>query len=90
MTNLIVGQPYWSKDIIFLVSDHEQIGMQAWLDGYHQMEAECKLLGFNHPYTILHEQIGMQAWLDGSHQMEAECKLLGYNYPDTCKLTYTT
>ena len=37
------GQPYWSKDIVFLVSDHEQIGMQAWLDGYHQVDAQCKL-----------------------------------------------
>ena len=39
---LSTGQPYWSKDIIFVVSDHEQIGMQAWLDGYHQVDAECK------------------------------------------------
>lgn len=27
---------YWSKDIIFLITDHEQIGMQAWLEAYHQ------------------------------------------------------
>ncbi|XP_061197375.1 glycosylphosphatidylinositol anchor attachment 1 protein-like [Saccostrea echinata] len=33
-------QTYWSKDIIFLVSDHEQIGLQAWLDGYHDIKAE--------------------------------------------------
>ncbi|KAK3581097.1 hypothetical protein CHS0354_033886 [Potamilus streckersoni] len=33
-------QPYWSKDIIFLVTDHEQIGMQAWLNGYHLLEAD--------------------------------------------------
>ncbi|KAL4235222.1 Glycosylphosphatidylinositol anchor attachment 1 protein [Mactra antiquata] len=33
-------QPYWSKDIIFLVTDHEQIGMQAWLDGYHHVYSE--------------------------------------------------
>ncbi|XP_064640517.1 glycosylphosphatidylinositol anchor attachment 1 protein-like [Lineus longissimus] len=31
---------YWAKDIIFLVTDHEQIGMQAWLDGYHNTENE--------------------------------------------------
>ena len=76
---------YWGIIIPTLISSpilHEQIGMQAWLDGYHQMEAECKLLGYNHPYTILHEQIGMQVWLDGYHQMEAECKLLGCNYPN--------
>ncbi|KAL3859873.1 hypothetical protein ACJMK2_010062 [Sinanodonta woodiana] len=33
-------QPYWSKDIIFLVTDHEQIGMQAWLEGYHLIDAD--------------------------------------------------
>lgn len=33
-------QTYWSKDIIFLVTDHEQIGIQAWLDGYHDIQSE--------------------------------------------------
>lgn len=28
-------QNYWAKDIIFLVTEHEQLGMQAWLDAYH-------------------------------------------------------
>lgn len=26
---------YWSKDIIFLVTDKNQLGMEAWLDAYH-------------------------------------------------------
>ncbi|XP_034933569.1 glycosylphosphatidylinositol anchor attachment 1 protein [Chelonus insularis] len=26
---------YWAKDIIFLITEHEQLGMQAWLDAYH-------------------------------------------------------
>ncbi|TSR16016.1 Glycosylphosphatidylinositol anchor attachment 1 protein [Bagarius yarrelli] len=26
---------YWAKDIIFLVNEHDLIGMQAWLEGYH-------------------------------------------------------
>lgn len=26
---------YWAKDIIFLVTDNEEIGMQAWLSAYH-------------------------------------------------------
>ncbi|XP_054724344.1 glycosylphosphatidylinositol anchor attachment 1 protein-like [Uloborus diversus] len=26
---------YWSKDIIFLITEHEMIGFQAWLDAYH-------------------------------------------------------
>lgn len=28
-------QKYWSKDIIFLVTDQEQLGMQAFLEAYH-------------------------------------------------------
>ena len=32
---LITGQKYWAKDIIFLVTEHEQLGVQAWLDAYH-------------------------------------------------------
>jgi glycosylphosphatidylinositol transamidase len=29
-------QHYWAKDVIFLVTQHEQLGMQAWLEAYHQ------------------------------------------------------
>lgn len=32
---LLAEQKYWAKDIIFLVTEHEQLGMQAWLDAYH-------------------------------------------------------
>lgn len=28
-------QVYWAKDIIFLVNEHDLIGMQSWLEGYH-------------------------------------------------------
>ncbi|XP_068158604.1 glycosylphosphatidylinositol anchor attachment 1 protein [Drosophila tropicalis] len=27
---------YWAKDLIFLVTEQEQLGMQAWLDAYHE------------------------------------------------------
>ncbi|CAG0887606.1 unnamed protein product [Cyprideis torosa] len=27
---------YWAKDIIFLVADQEQLGVQAWLEAYHR------------------------------------------------------
>ncbi|KAF5274120.1 hypothetical protein FQR65_LT04518 [Abscondita terminalis] len=27
-------QKYWSKDIIFLITEHEQLGIQAWLEAY--------------------------------------------------------
>lgn len=29
------SQKYWAKDIIFLVTEHEQLGVQAWLEAYH-------------------------------------------------------
>ncbi|KAM9789169.1 glycosylphosphatidylinositol anchor attachment 1 protein [Neosynchiropus ocellatus] len=29
------SQAFWAKDIIFLVNEHDLIGMQAWLEGYH-------------------------------------------------------
>ncbi|EDS27747.1 GPI transamidase component GAA1 [Culex quinquefasciatus] len=28
-------QKYWAKDIIFLITEQEQLGMQAWLEAYH-------------------------------------------------------
>ena len=33
---LILGQKYWAKDVIFLVTEHEQLGIQAWLEAYHK------------------------------------------------------
>uniref|UniRef100_A0A8C3UHS3 Glycosylphosphatidylinositol anchor attachment 1 protein n=1 Tax=Catharus ustulatus TaxID=91951 RepID=A0A8C3UHS3_CATUS len=29
------GQIYWAKDLIFLVTEHDLLGTQAWLEGYH-------------------------------------------------------
>ena len=29
------SQNYWAKDIVFLITEHEQLGMQAWLEAYH-------------------------------------------------------
>uniref|UniRef100_A0A914XH57 Glycosylphosphatidylinositol anchor attachment 1 protein n=1 Tax=Plectus sambesii TaxID=2011161 RepID=A0A914XH57_9BILA len=30
-------QIYWSKDLIFVFTEHETIGMQAWLSAYHRL-----------------------------------------------------
>ncbi|KDR22254.1 glycosylphosphatidylinositol anchor attachment 1 protein [Zootermopsis nevadensis] len=30
-------QKYWAKDVIFLVTEHEQLGVQAWLEAYHKV-----------------------------------------------------
>jgi len=37
-----IGQIYWAKDIIFLVNEHDLIGMQAWLEGYHHTNTTGK------------------------------------------------
>ncbi|RVE52116.1 hypothetical protein evm_003189 [Chilo suppressalis] len=36
------SQKYWAKDIIFLVTEHEQLGMQAWLEAYHGLQSDTK------------------------------------------------
>ncbi|XKL67971.1 hypothetical protein PGB90_003462 [Kerria lacca] len=35
-------QKYWAKDIIFLITEHEQLGIQAWLDAYHGTSSGAK------------------------------------------------
>ncbi|XP_063870072.1 glycosylphosphatidylinositol anchor attachment 1 protein-like [Scylla paramamosain] len=35
MAKFFSRQVYWAKDIIFLVTEHEQLGAQAWLEAYH-------------------------------------------------------
>ncbi|KFU93761.1 Glycosylphosphatidylinositol anchor attachment 1 protein, partial [Chaetura pelagica] len=31
------SQIYWAKDIIFLVNEHDLLGMEAWLEAYHDV-----------------------------------------------------
>uniref|UniRef100_A0A8D2PET9 Glycosylphosphatidylinositol anchor attachment 1 n=1 Tax=Zosterops lateralis melanops TaxID=1220523 RepID=A0A8D2PET9_ZOSLA len=31
------GQIYWAKDLIFLVTEHDLVGTQAWLEAYHDV-----------------------------------------------------
>ncbi|XP_069771236.1 glycosylphosphatidylinositol anchor attachment 1 protein [Narcine bancroftii] len=31
------GQIYWAKDIILLFNEHDMIGMEAWLEAYHDV-----------------------------------------------------
>lgn len=35
MAKFCLEEKYWSKDIIFLITEHEQLGAQAWLEAYH-------------------------------------------------------
>nr|CAG8446037.1 12712_t:CDS:10 [Entrophospora candida] len=34
----IYGYTYWSKDIIFLITDEGEAGVQAWLESYHDYQ----------------------------------------------------
>ena len=38
----ITEQVYWAKDIIFLITEHEQLGAQAWLEAYHRVECGAR------------------------------------------------
>ena len=39
-------QNYWAKDVIFLVTQHEQLGAQAWLEAYHQRSCGSGILNY--------------------------------------------
>lgn len=36
-------QKYWAKDIIFLITEQEQLGVQAWLEAYHGFDDNAVL-----------------------------------------------
>ncbi|KAI1301930.1 Glycosylphosphatidylinositol anchor attachment 1 protein [Halotydeus destructor] len=38
LANYFSRKTYWAKDIVFLISDHELVGVQAWLNAFHDME----------------------------------------------------
>lgn len=40
--HLFSAQKYWAKDIIFLITEHEQLGMQAWLEAYHGLHSDAE------------------------------------------------
>jgi len=37
---------YWARDIIFLITEHEQLGMEAWLEAYHHTPAGGHIIDF--------------------------------------------
>ncbi|CAL4128148.1 unnamed protein product, partial [Meganyctiphanes norvegica] len=44
MAHFFSEQVYWAKDIIFLVTEHEQLGIQAWLQAYHRVQSGANVL----------------------------------------------
>ena len=47
MAKFFRHQKYWAKDIIFLITQHEQLGMQAWLEAYHR--TSCGYVNYGSP-----------------------------------------
>ena len=41
---LSLAKNYWAKDIIFLVTSHDEVGMQAWIDAYMGLHTASKNL----------------------------------------------
>lgn len=37
MAKFFRHKKFWAKDIIFIITQHEQLGMQAWLEAYHKI-----------------------------------------------------
>ncbi|XP_042219524.1 glycosylphosphatidylinositol anchor attachment 1 protein-like [Homarus americanus] len=44
MAHFFSTQVYWAKDLIFLVTEHEQLGAQAWLQAYHRTQSGAGVL----------------------------------------------
>ncbi|KAG1710447.1 Glycosylphosphatidylinositol anchor attachment 1 protein [Nymphon striatum] len=44
LANFFLDHTYWAKDIIFLITEHDQIGFQAWLDAYHHTDISNSVL----------------------------------------------
>jgi hypothetical protein len=40
------ARPYWAKDLIFLISDMEYIGTQAWVNSYFDIKSSCNITIF--------------------------------------------
>lgn len=56
---------YWSKDIIFLVTEHQELGMQIWLDGYH---------GIFSPYVQSSPMLGRSGAIQEAINLELDDK----------------
>lgn len=37
LAKYVSNKNYWAKDLIFLVGDHELLGIQAWINAYHNI-----------------------------------------------------
>ncbi|KAJ8710903.1 hypothetical protein PYW08_009418 [Mythimna loreyi] len=63
-------QKYWAKDIIFLVTEHEQLGMQAWLEAYHGLQSDAE---------TFHTSLG-SFWKPGSPSLDFGSYFPGFGW----------
>ena len=45
-SSFFVASSYWARDVIFLVTEHEQLGMEAWLEAYHYTSSGSNSIDF--------------------------------------------
>jgi hypothetical protein len=50
---LCAENPYWAKNIIFLLTDFEEVGLHAWLEAYHGTSSPCEILSSFFPSFYL-------------------------------------
>ena len=43
---VVLASSYWARDVIFLVTEHEQLGMEAWLEAYHYTSSGSHAINF--------------------------------------------
>ena len=48
MAKFFRHKKYWAKDIIFVITQHEQLGMQAWLEAYHKTSCGYGIKALDH------------------------------------------
>lgn len=44
--SFFLAASYWARDIIFLVTEHEQLGVEAWLEAYHYTSSSSNAIHF--------------------------------------------
>lgn len=74
------GLGYWAKDVIFLVTEHELVGFQAWLDAYHEVQSSPGVID---PGVLPARSGAIQAAINlelhGDKIKRADLKVLGLN-----------
>ena len=51
-----IAKTYWAKDIVFLVTSHGELGMQAWIDAYMGLQTASKICCASKLCTCMYQQ----------------------------------